>query len=105
MLPKYGKGDKENEGEGGDKPNGGEGDSSRAHSLPHGHYDHQLHGQWTTTLRKSPKVERLSGIIIDTFDLTDPCLIARDDVHDLHDISGIYHAVAVHIAPCLVTAT
>ena len=24
VLPKYGKGDKENEGEGGDKPNGGE---------------------------------------------------------------------------------
>ena len=52
VLPKYGKGDKENEGEGGDKPKGGEGDSSRAHSLPHGHNNHQLHGTRTTTLIK-----------------------------------------------------
>ena len=27
-------------------------------------------------------------------------LFAYDDVHYLYDISGIYRAVAVHIAPC-----
>ena len=45
------------------------GDSSRAHSLTDGHHDDQLYGQRPTTLRKSPKVERLSGIVIYPFDL------------------------------------
>ena len=51
VLPKYGKGDKENEGEGSDKPNGGENQGGNG-GLPDGHNNDQLHGQRPSLLNK-----------------------------------------------------
>ncbi len=39
----------------------GEGDSSRAHGLPDGHHDHELHGLRTLLDKESPAV--LRGIL------------------------------------------